>query len=681
MMNTKILRWAPAVLMLGLAACQQQKPQGEEAMKWIDPAHRDTTVAPGDNFFQYANGTWLKNNPVPPTETRWGSFSELQENNQAALRALLEEAASTEAREGTAQQKVGDLYRSGMDSLGREEAGFGPIQPLLDRIEAIDSRESLLAEVSWLHTQGLHQMYGFAVYPDDKNVEKNLPYFYQGGIGLPDRDYYFLDDERNRAIRDAYKKYQVDLLVMLGAEKEEARQEAARIYALEEELARHSMTRVELRDPQKRYNKYRLTEFAQQTPHLPWIKLFDQLKMGSEDSLIVATPAFFIALSRTLDKVPLETWKSYLRFHTANDLAPYLHDAVGKRRFAFYGTTLRGQAEQRPRWKQVLQIVDGSLGELLGQMYVEKHFRPEAKQRMMDLVNNLQQTYSERINRLEWMSEPTKQKAQAKLNTFMKKIGYPDQWRNYDALSIDPGNLVQNVLNAAAFEYDYMVSKLGKPVDKTEWQMTPPTVNAYYNPSFNEIVFPAGILQFPFFDLGADDAVNYGGIGAVIGHEMTHGFDDQGRQYDAHGHLFDWWTPEDAQRFNELARQVVGQYNQYTVLDSLAVNGELTLGENLADMGGLAIAYEAFLKTEQGQSDETIDGFTGKQRFFLSWAQIWRANTRDEEIASRIITDPHAPNEWRCNGPLSNMEAFYEAFPIKPGDRMYRPAEERVQVW
>lgn len=681
-MNRILLKLAPAALILGLGACQQKNPAESADRKWIDPAHMDTTVSPGDNFFQYANGNWMRNNPVPPTETRWGSFSELQEFNLAALKKLLEDAAAnTQAPEGSPEKKVGDLYKSGMDSLKREELGFAPLQPLLERIENIDSRESLLSEVSRMHTMGLHQIYGFAVYPDDKNVEKNFPVFYQGGIGLPDRDYYFLQDERNRGIREAYKEYQVDLLILMGMDEHQARKEAADIYSLEEELARHSMTRVELRDPQKLYNKYSLEEFSLKTPHLPWTTLFDQLKMGSEDSLLVATPPFFVALSGLLNKVPLETWKSYLRFHTVNDLAPYLHDEVSQRRFAFYGTTLRGQMEQRPRWKQVLQIVDGSLGELLGKMYVDKHFKPEAKKRMMDLVDNLQQTYSERIDRLEWMSDATKQKAQAKLSTFMKKIGYPDQWRSYDALEITEDNLVQNVLNSAAFEYDYMISKLGKPVDKTEWQMTPPTVNAYYNPSFNEIVFPAGILQFPFFDMGADDAVNYGGIGAVIGHEMTHGFDDQGRQYDAHGHLFDWWTPEDARQFNALAQKLVDQYNQFTVLDSLPVNGELTLGENLADLGGLAIAYEAFLKTEQGKSQETIDGFTGSQRFFLSWAQVWRANTRDEEMASRIITDPHAPNEWRCNGPLSNLDAFYEAFPIQPGDRMYRPVDERVQVW
>jgi putative endopeptidase len=650
------------------------------ARKLLDPANIDKSVRPGDNFFNYANGAWFKTNPIPPTETRWGSFNELQENNYAALHALLDEAAaSTDAERGSATWKVGAFYRSGMNEKAINQAGLSPLREILNRINAIRTPEDLLHEIALEHTQGIGPLFSFYVSPDDKNVARQIPQFFQGGLGLPDRDYYIKEDARTAKIRNAYKGYQVRLLSMMRMEDPQG--SADEVYRLEHKLATASMTRVEMRDPYKLYNKFYLNSLPRVSTNINWERLFADLKISGQDSVIIGQPKFFAAVGESLQGMPISTWKKYLSFHLVNSMAPYLSSEFDEARFSFYGKTVRGQQEQKPRWKRVLTVVDGSVGELLGQMYVGRNFKPEAKERMLALVNNLQETYANRITRLDWMSDITKKKAVGKLNTFMKKIGYPDKWKDYSQLRIADNDYVANILAASAFEYNYNIGKLGRPVDKTEWGMTPPTVNAYYNPAFNEIVFPAGILQYPFYDFNADDAVNYGGIGGVIGHEMTHGFDDQGRQYDAEGNLNDWWTAEDAKKFEDKAGVVVKQFNNYTVLDTVHVNGELTLGENLADLGGLAIAYEAFKKTKQGQGKATIDGLTPDQRFFLSWAQVWRANTRPEEMAARIVTDPHSPNEWRCNGPLSNMQEFYNAFGVKPGDKMYRPAAERAKVW
>ncbi|MBS1589030.1 MAG: M13 family metallopeptidase [Bacteroidetes bacterium] len=648
--------------------------------KLLDPANMDKNIRPGDNFFLYANGTWLKNNPIPASETRWGSFNELQENNYAALHKLLEEAAQkTNADHQSADWKVGAFYRSGMNEVLINKEGLKPLQEHLNRIANIKDQQAILKEIAFEHSQGSGQVFGFYVSPDDKNVTVMIPQLFQGGLGLPDRDYYFKKDPRSEKIRNAYKVYVAKILTLMKEGTPE--KTAEKIYDLESKLAAASMTRVEMRDPYKLYNKYDLAKLTAETPGINWRDMLATMKVTGQNEIIVGQPLFFQEFAKQLKETDLTTWKKYLQFHLVSDLAPYLSKEFDEARFDFYGKTVRGQQEQKPRWKRVLGVIDGSVGELLGQMYVAKNFKPEAKKRMLTLVNNLQQTYADRINRLDWMSAATKIKAIGKLNTFMKKIGYPDKWKDYSKLSIVDNDYLKNVLAASAFEYDYNISKLGKPVDRTEWGMTPPTVNAYYNPAFNEIVFPAGILQYPFFDFKADDAVNYGGIGAVIGHEMTHGFDDQGRQYDADGNLKDWWTEEDAKKFTSKTDVVVKQFNSYTVLDTVHVNGELTLGENLADLGGLAIAYEAFKKTPEGKSNNKIDGFTPDQRFFLSWAQVWRANTRPEEMASRIVTDPHSPNEWRCNGPLSNMTEFYTAFGVKPGDKMYRPTNERAKVW
>jgi putative endopeptidase len=672
-----------AAAILTLASCGNgtDNTGGKEARKLLDPANMDTTVRPGDNFYLYANGAWLKNNPVPADQTRWGSFNQLIENNNKALHELLEDAAKSKAAAGSKQQMAGDLYKSGMDSASIDKAGISPLKPHLDRIAAIPDDAGILHEIATEHTMGLTPIFGFAIYPDDKNVTKQFAQFYQGGLGMPDRDYYFKTDDRSAKIRNAYKAYLVNLMVMMGKDSATAKTDAAGVYALEEKLAGASMTRVEMRDPYAVYHKFSIASLNSLTPGVNWEGVFTDLKIQGTDSCLVAQPKFFAEVAKQLKATPVPVWKNYLQTQMVMDMSPYLSSNFNAAHFDFYGRTIRGQEAQSPRWKRVLQVVDGSVGDMLGQLYVEKYFKPEAKKRMLDLVNNLQQTYADRIKRLDWMTPGTKEKALAKLNIFLKKIGYTDKWKTYEGMKIAGDNYAGNIFSASEWQYNYEISKLGKPVDKGEWQMTPPTVNAYYNPAFNEIVFPAGILQYPFFDDNADDAVNYGGIGGVIGHEMTHGFDDQGRQYDADGNLRNWWTPTDSAAFVTRANRVIDQFNAYTVLDTIHVNGQLTEGENLADLGGIAISYEAFKKTEQGKSDKKTDGFTPDQRFFLSWAQVWRANTRPEELASRIVTDPHSPSELRCNGPLSNMPEFYKAFNVQPGDKMYRPDSLRAKVW
>lgn len=674
-----------AIAMLASCGSQsEQKTQSAEASakKLLDPANIDTTVRPGDNFFQYANGAWLKKNPIPKSKVRWGSFNELDEYNNAVLHELLDSSATiANAPKGSVVQKVGDFYRTGMDSVAIDKAGLTPLNAIFARIDGIKDAPSLIAELATEHTQGLGQVFGFYIGPDDKDVTKMICQFGQGGLGLPDKDFYTAKDERTAKIRKAYKAFIPKMLMLMGDDEATAKKAGADIYRLEQSLAAASMSRVEMRDPYKLYNKYDLATISKKTPGMDWKELMSQLKVTGQDTVIVGTPAFFVELAKQAKATPVDTWKKYLKFHTVRVFAPYLAKTFDTTSFAFYGKVMRGQEEQEVRWKRISHVVDGSIGELLGQMYVDRTFKPEAKKRMLDMVNNLQQTYAERIQRLDWMSNETKQKALGKLNTFVKKIGYPDKWRDYTALNIVNNDFIANLIASSEWDYNYQLSKLGRPVDRTEWGMTPPTVNAYYNPAFNEIVFPAGILQYPFFDVDADDAVNYGGIGGVIGHEITHGFDDQGRLYDANGNLSNWWTSEDSANFTLKTNKVVEMYGKIVVIDSQKLDGNLTLGENLADLGGISISYEAFKKTKQGQSNEKIDGFTPDQRFFLSWAQVWRANTRPEELAQRLRTDVHSPSEVRCNIPVANMEAWYKAFNVQPTDKMYIPETDRLSVW
>jgi putative endopeptidase len=649
--------------------------------KFIDPANMDLSVKPGDNFFEYANGTWIKENAIPAKETRWGSFNILHQENTDRLLGLLNEVSKTSHPKGSLEQRVGDLYASGMDSVAIEKLGYNPIKTDLQRVDNINDINGVVNEVVFERTHGEGSpLFGFGVSQDSKHVTKHIVEIGQGGTSLPDRDYYLKSDARTKKIQDAYGQYIITLFTLTGTGEDAAAKNAATIFNIEAALAKVQLSRVALRDPNVTYNKFSVADFSKTTPHLNWVALLPELKVPGQDTLIVGEPAFFKTEDDLLASTPVEDWKVYLKWNILKGSASALSSPFVKANFVF-SSALSGQKVQTPRNERMSSLVDGSVGELLGQLYVAKYFTPAAKQYMVDLVNNLKTTLGERIQKLTWMSDATKARALKKLNAFTVKIGYPDKWQAYEGLSIEHDDYAGNLRRVSAWKYNYMVSQINKPVDKTRWGMTPPTVNAYYNPVNNEIVFPAGILQFPFFDFGADDAVNYGGIGAVIGHEMTHGFDDEGRQYDADGTLRDWWTKDDADKFKTRADQVVAQYNAFTVLDTLHVNGKLTLGENLADLGGLNVAYAAFKKTKEGQSHKKIDGFTPDQRFFLSWAQVWRGSQRPEAAAQRILVDPHSPEQYRTNAPLTNIDAWYAAFDIKPGDKMYKKPEDRTKVW
>ncbi|GAA4420695.1 M13 family peptidase [Nibrella viscosa] len=654
-------------------------PDKDPKKKYIDRDNMDLSVKPGDDFYTYANGNWLKKNPVPASKTSWGSFHELRDKSAQALKTLLEDAGKNTSK-GRLQQMVGDYYASGMDSVTIEKLGYTPIKPEFTRIDAVKNLNGVLDEMAYQRTQGNGMLFGFGVSQDRRNVNKYLPQLGQGGTTLPDRDYYLKNDARSRQVRDAYRDHLTKMFVLVGETPQQAAQSAATVLRLETALAQAQMSRVEMRDPQKTYNKFTVSEFSKTTPNLNWSRILDQFGAKKQDTIMVSNPTFFRSVDSLLTATPVADWKTYMKWNILSDAAPYLSSPFVKQNFEF-SKVLTGQKVQTPRWERVSGLVDRQLGELLGQLYVQMYFKPEAKERMIKLVDNLEASFKEHINGLDWMSTETRKRALAKLTSFKRKIGYPDKWETYEGVTINRNDFYGNLKSARKWAYNYNVTRLGQPVDRTRWGMTPPTINAYYNPVNNEIAFPAGILQFPFFDAEADDAINYGGIGAVIGHEMTHGFDDSGRQYDADGTLRDWWTKEDADNFKLRADKVAAQFFGYKVLDTLSVNGRLTLGENLADLGGLAIAYDAFKKTKQGQSKEQINGFTPDQRFFLSWAQIWRANVLPETQAQLILTDPHSPGRYRCNGPVSNIDAWYRAFNVQPGDKMYKAPEDRIRVW
>ncbi len=663
------------LLFINVTNAQQNKN-----LKFIDPANMDLSVKPGDNFYLYANGTWLKNNPVPSSKTRWGSFDLLRQTSLDRLKLLVEDASKNNTK-NSLYQRVGDLYAAAMDSDAIEKAGFTPIKPKLDSLNAISTYDEVLHQIETLRTQGVGGvLFGFSVGQDDKNVNEYIPALHQGGTSLPDRDYYLKDDARSQTIRTEYVKYITDMFKLVGDDDATAQKKAQQILDLETALAKVQMSRVEMRDPIKTYNKFSIADFNKLTPTLDWKAMLAEMKVTNADSILCNNPTFFKTVNSLLSAVPVDVWKAYLQWAVIKNTAGYLSSDFVNRQFAF-NQILSGQKQITPRWQRMSSMVDNNLGELLGQLYVEKYFNDAAKQRMLALVKNVQQTLANRIQRLDWMSDSTKQQATVKLNAIVNKIGFPDKWETYDGVVINRNDLLGSLKSVNEWAYNDMVSHMGKPVDKTKWGMTPPTINAYYNPTNNEIAFPAGILQFPFFDANADDAVNYGGIAAVIGHELTHGFDDQGRQYAADGNLKDWWTADDAKKFTERADKVVAQYAGFVVNDSIHVNGNLTLGENLADLGGLNIAYEAFKNTEEGKSNKKIDGFTPDQRFFLNWAQVWRSNILNDYAAQLILVDPHSPGMYRCNGPVSNIDAWYAAFDVKPGEKMYKPESERIKVW
>ncbi len=646
----------------------------------IDPKNFDTTVKPQDDFYQYANGGWLKANPIPADQVAWGSFNVVDENNKANLHKILDRVSAHATT--PIEKMVGDFYASGMDEAAINAAGVAPLQPELDRIAAIKTPADLQAEIAALHRRNIRVCFTFSSEPDPKNSSMIIGANGQGGLGLPDRDYYLRDDDKSKKLRELYVAHVAKILELGGDTPADAQAAAGAVMNVEISLARGSKKKTELRDPVANYHRMTVAELQKLTPHFDWQAYFVAIGLPQPGDLDVGQPEFIQALDAELAAAPLADWQAYLRWQLLHASAPYLSTAFVDENFDFFAHTLAGQEKQRERWKRVLNRVDLSIGEALGQLYVAEYFPPESKARMLKLVGNLQVALREKIKGLPWMDEPTRALALKKLDAFGVKIGYPDKWIDYSSVAIVRDSYVINIMHASEFNVKRDLAKIGKPIDRTEWEMTPPTVNAYYEPQRNEIVFPAGILQPPFFDAKADDATNYGAIGSVIGHEMTHGFDDEGRQYDAVGNLSDWWTPESAARFKERAAVVVQQFNGFVAIDDLHVNGELTQGENIADLGGVKIAYAAFQKAlAQNPEPESTDGFTLAQRFFLSYATVWHDNLRPEFVRLIVQTDPHSPDKFRVNGPLSNLDEFAKAFGIPENSPMRRPPAERVSIW
>jgi Predicted metalloendopeptidase len=611
----------------------------------------DTTVKPGDNFYLYANGAWLKNHPIPDEYSRYGAFEVLDEANYKQLKTIMAEAVDNKnAAAGSVKQKIRDFYTTGMDTIKIEKDGLAPIKAQLDRIASIKTLEDLQTLIAGKHASGSYPLFYFFGSQDEKNSNMVIAQLNQGGLGLPDRDYYLSDDPRSKEIRTEYVKHMARMFGFMGRNETQSGESAAIVMQIETELAKISSTRLELRDPVANYNKTNLEGLQKMAPEFNWAAYFKGIGLTKTDEINVGQPKFIAGMAKILKTVPIAKWQTYLSWNVVNKAAPYLSSNVNKEHFAFFGTVLSGTTKQKPRWKRVLGETSSSLGEAVGQLYVEKYFPPQAKQRMIELVNNLKAALRERILNLPWMGDSTKKQAVAKLEKINVKVGYPDKWIDYSTLQIGTDSYYENMMNAKTFAAKRDMNKIGKPVDRTEWGMTPQTVNAYYNPNMNEIVFPAAILQPPFFFPDADDAVNYGAIGVVIGHEMSHGFDDQGRQYDKEGNLRDWWTAGDATKFGTQTKALAVHYDSYKLLDSLHVNGNLTLGENIADLGGVNIAYSALLKAMEGKDmNAKTDNFTSPQRFFLAYAQVWRNNIREKELMRRLKEDVHSPGEARIN--------------------------------
>jgi len=642
-------------------------------------SNMDKTCKPCDDFYQFAMGGWMKANPIPAEYPTWGTFTELRDKNLAGMRTILESASNSKAVAGSNDQKIGDFYASCMDTSAIEAAGLKPLVAELAEVEAIQDRKGLDSEIARLHRQADNVAFGFGSVPDFKNSSQMIATARQGGLGMPDRDYYLREDDHSKQLREGYVKHVAKMFELAGDAPEKAAAEAKTVMALETSLARASRTRVELRDPEKNYNKMTIAELRGLTPDWSWAGYMQAVGSPSVGEINIGQPDFFKELDRQLSATPVADWKVYLRWHVIHNAAPALSDAFVQENFEFYGKQLSGTKELQPRWKRCAQSVNQNLGEALGEVYVQKYFPPEAKARAKEMVNNLIAALRSDIPTLAWMGPETKKQALDKLQAFNVKIGYPDKWRDYSKLTIDRGSYLANVRRSDEFEENRDLAKIGKPVDRSEWGMTPPTVNAYYNATFNEIVFPAGILQPPFYDPKADDAVNYGGMGAVIGHEISHGFDDRGSQFDGKGNLRNWWTADDRKNFDERGQCIVDQFNSYEVEPGLHQNGKLVLGESIGDLGGLSIAYAAYEKSIEGKRPKDIDGFTPEQRFFLGWAQVWGTNQREEAARLQTNTDPHPLARFRGNGPISNLEVFAKAFGCKKGDAMVR--EKACKIW
>lgn len=649
----------------------------------IDPTNIDTSVHPCNDFYRYSNGNWLKNNPIPAEFSMWGSFNELNEKNSTILKEILESAAAdTKAKKGSNRQKIGDMYASGMDSAAIERRGVAPIANDLKRIASIKDTEGVQKEIAYLHSIGVRVLFGFFSDQDEKESKSVIGQLMQGGLGLPDRDYYLADDEKSKKIQVEYVNYISTMLTLAGDGEATAFSNAASIFAFETRLAKASYTRVERRNPEKNYHKKSVAELTAMIPAFHWNKYFASIQGSHITTVNMGQPPFFQEVNTMITEVTIADWKQYLRWKVISASAPALSSPFAQEHFRFTGKVLTGAKEMQPRWKRVLGVINGTMGEALGELYVAKTFSPEAKQKARVMVDHLISAFRHHINtKLDWMDDSTRAAALHKLASFNVKIGYTDKWEDYSQLKIDRISYLENLRRANMLAFQKDIGRIGKPVDRTKWGMNPQTVNAYYNSNMNEIVFPAAILQPPFFDPNADDAVNYGGMGSVIGHELTHGFDDQGSKYDAEGNLKEWWTAETRKKFEARVAVLEEQFNSYVAIDSMRVNGKLTSGENIADLGGLSIAFTALQnELDKKPNLQKIDGFTPAQRFFLSWAQVWRRNYRDEALRLQVRTDPHSPGMFRTNGPISNMQEFFDAFGCTEG-AIVRAVNDRAKIW
>ena len=670
-----------------LTACDNDKKVEKEEVHGINLAYMDTTTSANEDFFRYVNGRWLDSTEIPNDRVRWGSFDELRQRTDEDALALLKKAANSDSLDGTTDQgKAVYLFKSIMDTVTRNEQGVEPVKPYLAKIDKIESKEDLQDFLVEMSEYGSAGFFSFGIGADSKNSDMNAAYLSPSGLGLPERDYYLLNDSDSKDKREKYKEYITEMLQYIDYTEEEASKAAETILAFETRLAEPRLDKVERRDARKTYNPMTIAEIQKMTPAFQWNEYFEGIGAKSLDTVIVSQPNYMKALQDLLAENSVEDWKTYLKWELFNDAASSLTTDLEKESWEFYSKTLRGAKEQRPRDERALGSINGVLGEALGKLYVAEHFPPAAKKTAKEMVDNILKAYENRINNLSWMSEDTKKKALEKLSTFNVKIGYPDEWKDYSDLEIqspeEGGSYFQNMLNAQKWRVAENMAELGQPVDKTEWFMPPQTVNAYYNPRYNEIVFPAAILQPPFYDYEADAAVNYGGIGAVIGHEISHGFDDSGARFDAEGNLNNWWTEEDLEQFEGLGNDLAEQYSAIEVMDSVYINGKFTLGENIGDLGGVNAALDGLkIHLEENGNPGEIDGFTPEQRFFLSWATVWRTKMRDEALRNRIKTDSHSPGMYRAYVPLQNIDAWYDAFAIKEGDPMYVEPEHRVRIW
>ena len=674
------------LLLVSSDVLSQVKSESNGNYKPIDPANLDTSIDPNSDFYEYSNGSWMKNNPIPPEYSSWSSWSELRDKNSEKLRIILEQAATVSSASKVSNlQKLGDLYYTAMDTVTIEKLGMEPMKEDLAKIDAIQSIEDFQKVFSYLKTFRNGGLFSFFAGQDDKNSENVILQLFQGGLGLPDRDYYLKEDDRSKNIRNKYLEYMSSLFTLMGYDKMSSVNTAQKIMDIETRMANASMDRVQMRDAEASYHLMKYDELISLTPDFSWEILFNELGLNDKskfvNGVIVGQPEFFKELNRMMSDVSIEDWKNYLKWNLVRWAADKLSSDFATAAFNFSSKTLRGVEEQRERWRLGIDFVNGSMGEPLGQIFVEKNFTPETKAKAEEMVKNIKESFAERIKNNEWMSPGTKEEALKKLGKFDVKIGYTDEWKDYSGLQIDRSSFYGNMKKAAAYNLKLNLDKISKPVNMKEWGMTPQTVNASYNGSKNSITFPAGIMQPPFFDPNADDAVNYGGIGAVIGHEMTHGFDDQGRKYDGEGNMRDWWTQQDADNYQARADKLAKQYSSYIAVDSLHVNGKLTLGENIADLGGLLISYHALKKTLSGKDIALIEGFTPEQRFFLAYSQLWKENRRPDAVRLQVNTDPHSPGRFRVNGVMPNMTEFMQAFNGKPGDPMVNDAEKRVVIW